>query len=41
MWDFVANAGEVEMKNQMSAFSAVMGVLDKPFEGTIIRMISG
>jgi sacsin len=38
MWDFVANAGEVEMKNQMSAFSAVMEVPDKPFDGTIIRI---
>lgn len=38
MWDFVANAGEVEMKNQMSAFSAIMEVSDKPFDGTIIRI---
>jgi sacsin len=38
MWDFVANAGEVEMKNQMSAFSAVMEAPDKPFDGTIIRI---
>jgi len=38
MWDFVVNAGEVEMKNQMSAFSAVMKEPDKPFDGTIIRI---
>lgn len=38
MWDFVANAGEIEMKNQMSAFSAVMKELDKHYNGTIIRI---
>jgi hypothetical protein len=38
MWDFVANAGEIEMKNQMSAFSAIMKELDKHYYGTIIRI---
>ncbi len=38
MWDFVAGGGEIEMKNQMSAFSAVMKEFDKPYHGTIIRM---
>jgi sacsin len=38
MWDFVANGGEVEMKNQMSVFSAIMKELDKPYNGTIIRI---
>jgi len=38
MWDFVANGEEVEMKNQMSAFSAIMKELDKPYNGTIIRI---
>jgi sacsin len=38
VWDFVANAGELEMKNQMSAFSAIMEEFNKPYNGTIIRI---
>lgn len=38
MWDFAADGGEVEMKNQMSAFSAIMKEFDKPYNGTIIRI---
>jgi sacsin len=38
MYDFVADAEGVEMKNQMSAFSAIIKKIDRPFQGTIIRI---
>lgn len=38
MYDFVADAENVEMKNQMSAFSAIFEKIDSAFQGTIIRV---
>ncbi|CUS15650.1 unnamed protein product [Tuber aestivum] len=38
LYDFVANSGEPDMKNQLSAFGSILGCHDTPFEGTIIRL---
>lgn len=38
MYDFVAYAQRPEMKNQMMAFEAVAKRVDKPLDGTVIRI---
>ena len=38
MYDFVADAEGAEMRNQMSAFSAIIKEIDRPFRGTVIRI---
>jgi sacsin len=38
MWDFVAHGENVEIRNQMRGFSAIMKEFDKPYNGTIIRI---
>ncbi|QSZ28753.1 hypothetical protein DSL72_003258 [Monilinia vaccinii-corymbosi] len=38
IYDFVANAGEREITNQMSVFQKLLQPLDQPLDGTIIRI---
>lgn len=36
--DFVKNAGEIEIKNHMAAFQTVIDHVDRPLDGTVIRI---
>lgn len=38
IYDFVAGSQDADMKNQMAAFQTVIQNLDRPLEGTVIRI---